>query len=290
MTRALLAQRAEPSQVEPLQRSRGDVRLAFGRRRDVSVLRDLYQSGSAKVRFARVEPGTAPEAILINTAGGLTDGDQLTHDVRWREGATAVVTSQAAERIYRSRSEPAVIRTRLAVEDGATAVWIPQETILFDGARLDRLNEAELAPGARLLACESLVFGRAAMGETVRGGFVSDSWRIRLNGKLLFADCFRLDGPIERLLKRPALGEGAGAVATVLYAGPDAQAMRDSARGCLDEATVRAGSTCLGLVNVVRLVARSAFELRKALIRVLSQLMARLDPNEAVGLPRVWSL
>lgn len=291
MTRESLTRRPEPDRMlEPLQRSEGDVRLSFDRRESRTVLRDLYQSGSAKVGFVRVELGSAPEAILINTAGGLTDGDRLFHDVSWRAGTAAVVTSQAAERIYRSRADSAAIRARLDVEEGATAVWAPQETILFDGARLDRRNEVELAPGGALLACESLVFGRAAMGETVRSGFVSDSWRIRSGGKLVFADCFRLDGAIEDALKRPALAGGARAMATVLYAGPDALAMRDGARGCLDGAAIRAGSTCLGLVTVVRLVAQGAFELRGAVIGVLSHLMARLNPAEAVGLPRVWSL
>jgi len=281
---------ASRSPAERLQRSSGEVRLAFGRVGDRTRLRELYQGGSAKARFPRSERGHAPQAVLLNTTGGMTDGDLLSQHVAWEAGATALVTSQTAERIYRSRAAPAIIRTRLRVEAGAIAVWAPQETILFDAARMDRRNDVEIAPGGRLLACEALVFGRAAMGETVRQGLVMDAWRVRVGDRLAFADCIRLEGDIEDALRRPAIASGAKAVASVLYAGEDGATVRDRIRSGLRDTAVQAACSCLGGVTIARLLAPSGFELRAALNGLIAMLLQSLEAAEILNMPRVWAL
>ena len=106
------------ARVVALQRSTGAARIAFKARDGRTVLDDVHQSGCCKVRFPRPDPGATTEAVLINTAGGLTDADRLTVEARWRPGTCAVVTSQAAERVYRSRDLPA----RVASEPSDSAV------------------------------------------------------------------------------------------------------------------------------------------------------------------------
>lgn len=278
-----------------LQRAAGMARVAFKRRGRATVLADIHQSGCCKVRFPAAEAGNAPDAILINTSGGLTDSDRIEIRAQWRAGTSAVVTTQAAERIYRSRGQPARMLNVLSVEEGATAFWLPQETILFDGSRLARMLEAEIAQGASLLACESTLFGRAAMGERVRGGALFDRWRIRHGGRLVFADGLRLDGDMEAALARPALGGGARAIASILYAGDHAEVLRDALRPVLAKCEGEGGCSVNGAVLLVRLLATEGAALRHTLVALLRTALEIAGGNTAaktgtgVALPRVWS-
>lgn len=278
-----------------LQRSAGRARVAFKRRDGRTVLEDVHQSGCCKLRFPRALPGALPEAVLVNTAGGLTDGDRIETHALWRAGTAAAVTTQAAERIYRSRGGPARVANRLHVEEGATAYWLPQEAILFDGGRLERRLDAEIAEGGGLLACESTVFGRRAMGETVEHGRLLDVWRVRHAGALVFADGLGLAGNIQAALARPALAGGAAAVASVIYVGDRAEAMREPLRDVLGRCACVAGCSVIGPVLVVRMLGMSGGALRRDLVNVLHavpRLLGVRGPGErmtAAGLPRVWS-
>lgn len=280
-----------------LERSRGELRLAFARRAGATALTELYQSGCAKARLPRPEPGAACEAVLINTAGGLTDGDRLATRVTWGAASTAMVSSQAAERVYRCRAGAAQVSATLRAADDALAIWLPQETILFDGGRLRRHTEVDLSPRARMLACESLVFGRHAMGESVRAGAVFDAWRVRCGGRLVFADTLRLHGDIAENLQRPAVAAGARALASVIYAGQGGDTLVDAlrrARGAGDGARVsswcessRVSCSYLHPVVLVRILAADGQALRRRLVAVLCSAIEWID-SPRLRLPRVW--
>jgi urease accessory protein len=269
-----------------LQRSSGLGRLAFKQRAGSSVLCDLYQGGCLKIRLPDAGGGHR-EAVLINTAGGLTDGDRLDVEVHWRSGTAATVTTQACERIYRSRGACARIDTALTVDDGATAFWLPQETILFDGGALRRTARAELCGTARLVACEAVVAGRTAMGETVRSGALFDAWTVRRDGRLVFCDRVALDGDIQARLDRAAIAGGARAFATILYAGLDSDAICERLRPAIAAAPCTGGCTDLGGMMVARLVAPDGQRLRAALLRVLIPLKDQLGGG---ALPRAWTM
>jgi urease accessory protein len=276
-----------PPDPPALERSRGELKLGFARRGAATGVSELFQSGCAKARLLRQTDSGFREAIVLNTAGGLTDGDRFACDVAWGPGAEAMVTSQAAERIYRSRGAAADLETRLTVAAGARAVWAPQETILFDGGRYRRRTEIEVEEGGEIVACESVVFGRTAMGETVRSGGLEDRWRVRIDGRLRYADGFSLDGDVASALARRAIVGGAVASAAVLYVGEQATALRDLVRPLLERADVVAGATTRLGVTVIRLLARAATALRSALEAVLEALVGALG---ARALPRAWRL
>jgi len=271
------------SQATPprLQRAEGHARLAFHRRHGATRLRTLYQEGCVKIRLPRPLPGQAPEAILINTAGGLAGGDRIVTEIDIAETVAATVTTQACERVYRSTGETAEVTNRLTVDAGAHLAWLPQETILFDGGRLSRRLEADLVGDAQLVAMEAVLFGRTAMGEVLSDGGLHDRWRIRRDGRLLFAEDFSVSGEIATQLARPSVLAGCAAMATVLYAAREPERLLEAARAVVGEA---GGASAWNGKLLIRLVTTSGLELRQRLEPLLSLLLAGRP------LPKVWQL
>jgi len=265
-----------------LPRTEGSVRLGFTRRGESCAIDVLYQAGAARARFPRSDVGGGIEAVLVNTAGGLTGGDRIDVGIALAAGSEATVTSAAAEKIYRAREEqPATMLIDLALEAGAFARWLPQPTILFDGARLERRTEVRLAGDARLLAVEMLIFGRAAMGEEVTLGELFDAWRVRREGVLLFAETLRLKGAIAETLRGKATLAGARAAALLLYAAPDAADRLCEARARLEGAGGIAGTSAFDGLLVVRGAARDGATLQRDFCPLIEWLGAQ-------PLPRVW--
>jgi urease accessory protein len=265
-----------------LQRSSGRARLAVRREHSGDRVKDLFQEGAAKIARPSIRPGDPLEAVLVNTGGGMTGGDRLSTEFDVGPGASLVVTTQASEKVYRARDGVALVRNRAALAPGASLEWLPQETILFDRAGLDRSFEAELAEGARLLAVEAIVFGRTAQGEVVARGFVRDAWRIRREGRLVFADALRLDGAIDESLAARAAAGGARAAATVVMVGDDAEARLDEARQVLEGFAAEGGASAWNGRLLVRFLAADGARLRHMLVALLGRLRGR-------ALPRVWS-
>jgi urease accessory protein len=269
---------------EPVyQRAVGDLRVTLKRRGDLSVLDDLRQAGCLKARFPRpVTPGWA-DVTTLNTSGGVASGDRLMSEFVVGEGARAVISAQAAERFYRAPAGvPSLVRTRVDVAPGAAAEWLPQETILFDNCALDRRLEINLASDAWFLGVESMVFGRAAMGETVEQAWLRDALRVRRDGRWLLHDSVRMDGPVSALLGRPAVAAGARAVATLLHVAPEAEAFLTPVREALEENGAETGVSAWNGMLVARMLAPDSALLRQAVAAALNVIRA---PRP---LPRVW--
>ncbi len=271
----------EPAPV-PLQRARGRAEVVVSRREGSVRLDRLFQEGCGKAILPRVA-GPVPEVVLINTSGGVTGGDRIDWRLEAGPGAAMVATSQAAERVYRSVGGAARIGTRLVLGAGAALDWLPQETILFEGGRLERRLEVDMAEDAVLTALESVVLGRSAMGEVVATGALSDQWRIRRGGRLVHAEALRVSGEILRAGAGPATLRGARAFATLVHIAPGAETRLDGARAMLGgiEGVTAAVSAKPGVL-IARWLAADAQPLRAGLIRFLMRL--RNAP-----LPRVWT-
>lgn len=265
-------------------RAHGGVRLRFGRVGARTQRLELAESGGYRARFP-TSFDTTSEAVLINTGGGMAGGDTMRVEAVLDPEAEAVITSQAAEKIYRSQGDETCIETGLAVGAGAYLAWLPQECILFSGARLSRSLTIDLAADARLIACESVFFGRSAMGEVMARGVLNDRWRIRRAGRLVFAEDLRLEGAIAETLARPAVAAGARAAATLVMAGPGLAGTLEAVRARFEDETFAAVEAGAGLVSdllVIRLLSGDAQALRRALVTLLGHLTGR-------ALPRTWS-
>ncbi|MDF2232729.1 urease accessory protein UreD [Albimonas sp. CAU 1670] len=270
-------------------RAEGEGRVSSKLRGGRSRVDGLYQRGSAKCLLPAVYEGTALHAVLLNTAGGLTGGDRFDWAAEAGEGSDLIATTQAAERIYRAQpGEIAQVRTRLKAAPGSRLDWLPQETILFDGGALDRRLEIDLAPDAEFLGVEPLILGRAAMGETVRAARLRDAWRLRIDGRLAWADGLRLEGAASDIAGRAACFGGRLACATVVRAGPGAEEAFRSARNLLPVPQGAADAT-LGAVSLVdgiavaRILARDGRALR-------GLLMPLLELWRGGALPRPWTM
>ncbi len=251
-----------------------------------TVLRGLRQSGSLKCVFPHGSDESL-QAILVNTAGGITGGDRFETTASVETGSCLTLSTQAAERAYRAQpGQRGRVDVHLKVAAGARLNWLPQETILFEGCALDRRLTIDLeaeeseTPGVLLMA-EPLVFGRLAMGETVRNGSFRDRIEIRRDGRPLYLDSANWHGDLQAQLDRPGVGNGARALASVVYVAPDAEARLDNLRAMLPE--TGGASLLADDVLVLRLLAEDSFFLRAALVPVLTF----LSPQ---GLPRSWTL
>ena len=279
---------AEPHRSAPVrQRSHGIVRLRAapaGTPADAPTrIVDLAESGPLRLRFPRQGSERMLEGVLVNTGGGVACGDMFEVSVAIEAGGTCVLTTTAAEKVYRSDGPKAEIVNRVNVGPGGRLDWLPQETILFDRARLLRRFEADLAGDAALLVAEIAVLGRGARDESLQEALFEDRWRIRRTGRLVYADNLCLDGPVTERMARTAIGGGARAIATILDLSPGAEARLDEARtllGALPEA-VEAGASAWNGHLAVRMLAPAVAPLREGTARFLTAWRGR-------PMPRVW--
>ena len=250
---------------------------------------DLYQRAPCRILFPDVEPGEPLQAVLLTTTGGLTAGDRTRIEFNVGADACATLTTQAAEKLYRALPGLAAVECTVVLNAGANSwsEWLGQEAILFEGARLQRSFAADLAPGARMLAVESVVFGRQAMGEDLRSGALHDAWRIRRGGRLVWADAVRLEGDIAAQRRAPFAFGGANACATVLYAAPDAGELLEPVRAVLEDAVDESGVTLMDGLLIVRLLDGDSARLRSRIVAVAG-LIRRVAGGFSFALPRVW--
>jgi urease accessory protein len=282
-----------------LQRAVGELSVSVKRYGDETVLDGLRQAGCLKARFPKRVTAGWLDAVMLNTGGGVAAGDRLDLAFSVAARCSLTVTAQAAERFYRARPDdrPSRVRTVLSVAEGGALEWLPQETILFDRSALDRQLTIQLAPDARFLGVETLVFGRSAMGERVGQGWLRDLFRVRRGEDLLLHDAIRLDGAIDATLSRRTIGSGAGAVATLVYVAPDAETRLLDVRGALTHpAMVREGRPSTAYAQdivesgvsawngmlIARILGPESAGVRRALIAALTVLRAGRP------LPRVW--
>ena len=270
-----------------LQRGDGAAELIFAPGPSGARLSHLYQRSPCRVLFPNAEAGEPPNAVMLTTCGGLAGGDRIRVAVTALAGARATVTSQAAEKIYRSLGEDCRVDVALTAETGAWLEFLPHETILFNGGRLRRSTELHVEAGGRLLACEMVVFGRVASGEEFQRGFLRDAWAVRRGGQLVWIDALQLDGDIRALLSRASTFAGARAMASALYVADDAPSCLETARELLAETGSHAAVTAVNGVLLARFFSVDAGTVRHDLGAYLAGLR-----HHAAGLarrlPRVW--
>ncbi|MEM7463650.1 MAG: urease accessory protein UreD [Pseudomonadota bacterium] len=277
---------SEMHAVQQLQRVNGAGELTVKKVGELTRIDKLYQLGSAKIRFPK-PTSRSLEAVLINTAGGLTGGDRIS----WRAVAgnecELKLTTQASEKVYKSTGGIATANIELSAGRNASLSWLPQDTILFDKSAIRRNIEVDLDASAHCLIIEPLTFGRKAMGERVRNCLLHDSWNVRAGGSLVHSERFKLDGDATALLESNAIAGGANAMATILFIGPNATSRLQEVRDCILPLDAITGASAIQIGQtgklLARIVAEDGYSLRKALAPLIRLL------NGKAGLPKIWA-
>ena len=264
-----------PPETIGMQRARGVVDLHVS---NGSITR-FYQSGAAKALWPKTY-GSMAEAVIVNTAGGVTGGDIFSYNATLENSALAL-TTQAAERAYKSRAYPAQMSVKLIARNHAALHWLPQETILFDGCHLNRKIDVDIDTTSECLMFEALTFGRHAMKEVLSDCLFSDQWRVRCDGELVHAEALRMTGPIHAMLQHVAGGAGAELSASFLYIGPRLAQVEAQLKTVLDRLSSRVALSVWQGRLVVRMLAPDALYGRKDIAMII-------DAMREHSLPRVW--
>lgn len=270
---------ATASQTFAANRAVGEVAVEVRAGGGVTQRGPVHEAGSLRVRFPSPEQ-QGLSAVLVNTAGGVAGGDRFSVSLDVQADARLTLTTAAAEKVYRTHGPAAQLDITLKVASGGHLAWLPQETILFDQARAERRIDIELADDASLLLSEMVIFGRSAMGETMRHGRFVDRWRMRRGGKLVFAETVRLDGDIGNLFGRRAVMNGGVAIGTALIVPGDA-ALVERLRAAADAFGSEVGISAWNGFAMARFCAQNAAKLRADMMTVLGRAAGR-------ALPRLW--
>ncbi len=280
-----LAPPRPPAQPADLERAVGKLALVVNHSDGRDAIRDLHQSGCGRLLFPARLRTDPVEAVVVNTAGGLTGGDRFDMSFKVDAGARAIVATQACEKVYASSGPPAKLSTRLTVKGGAMLRWLPQETILFEHSVLERSLTIDMAEDADVLAGEAILLGRQAMGETLTSARLRDRWRIRREGRLVFAEETAVGGKAGDWAalrqSRALLGEATTALATIVHVAPGAEKGRDAARDIMASTGIDGGASAFDGLLVMRMIAPSGLALRQTLLQLL-------EHGIAGRLPRVW--
>ena len=262
-------------------RARGMIDASFRAGSNGTAIQDLKETGGYRVKFPHAH---VCEAIIVNTGGGMAGGDHLHVSFDLGENTHVICSTQSAEKIYRSDGAVSVIVNQLHLADHAHLVWLPQETILFDKSRLRRQLSVNMSSSAQFLACEILVLGRHAMGETLRDAELVDHWDIRRDEQLVYAERLRLQGDLQNHLDRKAIGDGARSLATLLYVSQQAESRLDDFRNFMSqnpEDRVEWGASAWNGLLCLRALSSNPFALR----RLMALCLTYFNQNP---LPRVW--
>lgn len=239
---------------------------------------EVHEAGSLRVRFPNAERDVM-EAVFVNTAGGVAGGDRFEITLHAHPNARLQATTATAEKVYRSHGPAASVSVSLRADDGAHLTWLPQETILFNESRIERRIDIDIAATASFAACEIVVFGRTAMGETLSSGSFTDRWRLRRGGQLVFAENVSLSGEIRDVLARPAVAAAGCGVGTLLLA-PGDESTIERIREAIPQFAGEAGLSAWNGFALARFCAQDAVALRADVMKVLAQAQ--------MPLPRLW--
>lgn len=271
-----------------LERASGAGRVVLTGEAAGARIAEIYQKFPIGLLFPKVDDHACKNIVIINSSGGVAGGDRLEIEVAALNHASVSVTTQAAEKIYRALDRPARISTKLKAFENAKLAWLPQETIVFNGARFARQTEIDLCSGAEIIALEWLVLGRIESGEEVLSGCILDSWRIRLDGRLVWADGFLVADEMFAHLHRMALLSRWKAIGTLIYFGPCLHARLGILREIAASLDCQCAATIVGAIIIVRVAAAAGADLKRGLRSLLNRFSLELGPGP-FGVPKMWS-
>jgi urease accessory protein len=276
-----------PPRTEKCPGWQAELDIAFASEKGRTVLVRRRHRGPLVVQRPFYPEGPdACHLYVLHPPGGMVGGDDLAVNVAAKEGATALVTTPAAGKVYRTMGPPVGQRVRLIADSDARLEWLPQETILFDRSALHASTSIDLESGARFIGWDAICFGRVAAGESFAGGTYRQSLEVRVEGELLLVEPSFV-APASRALTAPFAYAGHCMAATLV-----AYPASEEDESAVVEATSAFGATLAGVTRlsallVVRLLSTRAPEMREAMVAAWRILRPRVIGREPCA-PRIW--
>jgi urease accessory protein len=264
--------------------------LGFERRGEATRLVRCEHRGPLRVQKALYPEGPALcHTIVLHPPAGIAGGDRLQIGIELGANAQALLTTPGAGKWYRSAGPFAEQSVSLKVGAGATAEWLPQESIVFSGAEAHMRTTVELEEGARYIGVETICFGRRASGESFDRGSLHLGTDIHLGGRLLWRERGVIEGS-SPLLHSPIGLAGFSVCSTVLVAGSDIapETLRACRAVTAPEAGARCGVSALPQVFVGRYLGHSAQAARAWFVMLWQHLRPTIIGREA-AVPRIWN-
>ena len=269
----------------------GQGNIEFSYRDGRTNLFHLYQSDPIRVLFPNVSSEEIKQGIIVTTSGGLVGGDKISLALTFGEKTSAMIMAQAAEKVYGSSEATCLMEVDLEANTHAWAEYLPQETILFDNARLNRTTRIRAAAGSQVLAGEIIVFGRKGSGETFSSGYLRDSWEVWRDNKLVWIDALLLEKNIPRVFNHPACLKNINGVATIVFISDNVGTYLDYARNLIKdpEENIRMSVSVTNGVLIARFMGEDPLNLRNAFGNFWQNFRhhAASLPN---SLPRLWHI
>lgn len=255
--------------------------LRYAARRGRTAIVDRRHVGPLTVQrpFYPESNGTC-HTYLLHPPAGIVGGDELALELALEEGAAALVTTPGANRWYYTEQRPAHMNQTVRLAPGACLEWLPQETLLFDGADARVYSRVDLDPGARYFGWEIICLGRPACGEGFGNGRLDFGFDLRRDGRLLLRERIRGDGP------PPGL-HGYCAFTTLVASGADEAALEIARDTCAASEDAIGGASLIDDVLICRGLAHDCApltQLCRSLWFGLRPLMLGRDPVA----PRIW--
>ena len=270
---------------------RAELSLEFSTRGAATILSDCRHRGPLRVQKALYPEGEAVcQAIVLHPPSGIAGGDQLRIAAAVGQAAHAQLTTPGAGKWYRSAGTEASQTLDFSVAENATLEWLPQETIVFDGARCRMDTRIALADSSRYLGWEILCLGRRAAGERFAHGHLSLHTRIERQGNVVWLERGQLTGN-DPLLDSISAWAGASVCATLqatVPAGFEVAPLLEACRSLEPADQALHGITALRGLLVARYLGHSSEAARLWFVSLWHVLRPALLGRPAVS-ARIWN-
>jgi len=268
---------------EPVSGWEAALELGFVVKNAKTVLAHRKYYGPLTVQRPFYPEGGVCHVYVLHPPGGIVAGDRLSISASAATESQALITTPAAGKFYRSGGAQASLSVSLNVASNATLEWLPQETIIYEGARLVSNMNIELEAEAGFIGWEVLALGRPASGEGFNSGEATLNWRISRAGQLFYRERLRLDA-IAFAARWGLNGESA---CGTLFACPASQAHLEAVQQLIGDHPAR------GVTHIDDMLICRAIDARADRLRDFFQQVWQLIRNDIVHrpacAPRIWA-
>lgn len=262
---------------------KAQLELEFAKQGEKTLLVKRRQFGPLTVQRPFYPEGDVCHVYLLHPPGGIVGGDHLHFSIQARENAHALITTPAAGKFYRSSGEQAMQQVNIKVDNNAMIEWLPQETIIYDGAYLKSTVNVELSEHSSFIGWEILSLGRPSSGEGFNCGIAKMNWQIYCQDRPLFLERLQLDAKAFSA----CWGLNSYSACGTLFATPVSAKSLDAVRELIGRTSGR-GVTQIDEILICRAIDSRSDKLRGFFEQVWK--IVREDTLErTICKPRIWA-